>query len=121
MGYNNRIKNNQISRHIGYDNRIKNNQISRHMGYNNRIKNNQISRHIHSRKSGLSILRLNIRSLNANNTEFRLFIERINIHNPISVICLNECWLENTHNMSNFYLPNCTFYHTTKNVMDTEG
>ena len=29
MGYNNRIKNNQISRHIGYDNRIKNNQISR--------------------------------------------------------------------------------------------
>ena len=31
MGYNNRIKNNQISRHIGYDNRIKNNQISRHI------------------------------------------------------------------------------------------
>ena len=46
IGYNNRIKNNQISRHIGYNNRIKNNQISRHIGYNNRIKNNQISRHV---------------------------------------------------------------------------
>ena len=42
---------------------------------------------------------------------FRLFIERINIHN---VICLNECWLENTHNMSDFDLPNYTLYHTTE-------
>ena len=58
----------------------------------------------------MSILNFNIRSINANYTDFKLFIERVNFNNPISVICLNE----NTHSMSDFYLPNYTVYHTTE-------
>ena len=69
---------------------------------------------IHSHRTGLSILSLNIRSINANYTEFKLFIDRVNSNNPLSVICLNECWLEATHNMSDFYLPGYSLFHTTE-------
>ena len=46
---------------------------------------------LHSRRRGLSIISLNIRSINAKYHEFKLLIERLNENNPFTVICLNEC------------------------------
>ena len=40
---------------------------------------------------GLSILDLNIRNIYANFDELQLFINRVNVSKPISVICLSEC------------------------------
>ena len=51
---------------------------------------------IHSRRGGLIIISLNIRSINESYTEFKLLIEGLNENDPFTVICLNECWLEST-------------------------
>ena len=42
---------------------------------------------------GLSILDMNICNAFTIFDELELFIQRVNTHNPVSVICLNECWL----------------------------
>ena len=68
---------------------------------------------LHSRRGGLSIS-LNIRSINENYTEFRLLIERLNENNPLTVICLNECWLESTQNMTDFHLQGYELLFTTE-------
>ena len=59
---------------------------------------------LYSRRGGMSIISLCIRSINASYTEFKLLIERLNENNPLTVVCLNECWLESTHNMTDFHL-----------------
>ena len=43
-------------------------------------------------KTGLSILSVNIQSVNAKFDEFQYFINRMNVTNPLSAICLQECW-----------------------------
>ena len=55
-------------------------------------------------KAGFSILCLNIQSVNANFDEFQLFVNRMNLTNPISVICLQECWLSAMDNVTMFNL-----------------
>ena len=40
----------------------------------------------HSRRGGFSIISLNIRSINANYTEFKLLIERLNENNPLTLL-----------------------------------
>ena len=47
-----------------------------------------------SNKSGISILRGNIQSINAKFDEFSSFVDRVNTHNPISAILLQECWID---------------------------
>ena len=46
-----------------------------------------------TRDTGLSILDLSICNIFTKFEELELFIQRINVRNPVSVICLNECWL----------------------------
>ena len=57
---------------------------------------------------------MNIRTINANYTEFKLLIERLNESNPLTVICLHECWLESTKNMTDFNLPGYALRFTTE-------
>ena len=45
-------------------------------------------------KAGMSILSGNIQSINAKFDEFSSFIDRVNTHNPISAILLQECWID---------------------------
>ena len=55
---------------------------------------------------GLSILDLNIRNIYSNFDELLSFINRVNILNPISIICLNECWIKQNSDVSQINLPN---------------
>ena len=55
-------------------------------------------------KAGFSILSLNIQSVNAKFDEFQLFVNRMNLTNPISAICLQECWLNDIDNVTMFNL-----------------
>ena len=54
--------------------------------------------------AGFSILSLNIQSVNAKFDKFQLFVNRMNLTNPISVICLQECWLSSMDNVTMFNL-----------------
>ena len=56
------------------------------------------------RKSGLCILSVNIQCINTKFDEFQSFINRMNLTNPISVICLQECWLRDVDNVTMFNL-----------------
>ena len=58
------------------------------------------------RKPGLSILSVNIQSVNAKFDEFESFVSRMNLVNPISAICLQECWLGDVDNVTMFNLEN---------------
>ena len=42
-------------------------------------------------KAGYTILSINNQSINAKFDEFEAFINRMNVTNPISAICLQEC------------------------------
>ena len=65
-----------------------------------------------TRDTGLSILDLNICNIFTKFEELELFIQRINVRNPVSVICLNECWLSQKSDVSTVHLPNYNmFYH----------
>ena len=55
---------------------------------------------------GFSILSMNIQSVNAKFDEFQSFVSRMNIINPISAICLQECWLGDADNVTMFNLEN---------------
>ena len=47
--------------------------------------------------------------------ELALFVNRVNINNPISVICLNECWLSVQSDVSSLHLPNYDMYYQVGN------
>ena len=47
-----------------------------------------------SSMAGMSILSGNIQSINAKFAEFSSFVDRVNTHNPISAILLQECWID---------------------------
>ena len=49
-----------------------------------------------SSKAGMSILSGNIQSINAKFDEFSSFVDRVNTHNPISAILLQECWIDDS-------------------------
>ena len=46
-----------------------------------------------SSNNGLSISDLNVCNALTKYDELALFVNRVSMNNPISVICLNECWL----------------------------
>ena len=43
--------------------------------------------------------------------ELELFIQRVNTHNPVSVICLNECWLNEKSVVSTLHLPDYNMFY----------
>ena len=49
-----------------------------------------------SSKAGMSILSGNIQSINAKFDEFSSFVDRVNTHNPVSAILLQECWINDS-------------------------
>ena len=49
-----------------------------------------------SSKAGMSILSGNIQSINAKFDEFSSFVDRVNTHNPVSAILLQECWIDDS-------------------------
>ena len=57
---------------------------------------------------GLSILDMNICNAFTKFDELELFIQRVNTQNPVSVICLNELWLNEKSAVSTLHLPD---YH----------
>ena len=63
------------------------------------------------KKAGLSILSVNIQCVNAKFDEFQAFVDRINVKSPINVICLQECWLKHTDNVTMFNLTGYEMVH----------
>ena len=55
-------------------------------------------------KAGLTILSVNIQCVNTKFDDLESLINRGNLSNPINVICLQECWLKDTDNVSMFNL-----------------
>ncbi len=59
-----------------------------------------------SSKNGLCILNLNIQNIFSKFDELKLFVTRVALSKPISVICLNECWIDNNSYMSDIEIDN---------------
>ena len=53
-----------------------------------------------SKKAGLTILSVNIQYINTKFNDFESVVNRMNLTNSISVICLQECWIKETDNIS---------------------
>ena len=68
-----------------------------------------------SSNNGLSILDLNVCNAFTKYDEIAHFVNRVNINNPISVICLNECWLSVQSNVSSLHIPNYDMYYQVGN------
>ena len=60
---------------------------------------------------GLSILDMNIGNAFTKFDELELFIQWVNTHNPVSVICLNECWLNEKSAVSTLHLPDYNMFY----------
>ena len=61
--------------------------------------------------NGLCILFMNIANAFTKFDELESFINRVNNGNPISVICLNECWLSGIRDGSNLNLTNYNLFN----------
>ena len=64
-----------------------------------------------SSNNGFSILDMNVCNALTKYDELALFINRVNINNPISVICLHEYWLFVQSDVSSLHLPNYDMYY----------
>ena len=67
-------------------------------------------------RAGLTILSGNIQSIKAKFDELEAFINRVNTSNPISLICLQECWLDekNIESIAMFNLKDYNMSYQTK-------
>ena len=63
------------------------------------------------KENGLCILDLNIANIFSKFDELDSFINRVNVKNPISVICLNECWFKEDSDLSDVHLPNYRMFY----------
>ena len=84
--------------------------IIKHSSY---YSESDFSKHISS-KGGLSIISISIQYVNAKFDEFQAFIDRINVKNLFNVICLQECWLKDYHNVTMFNLAGYEMVYKTK-------
>ena len=66
-------------------------------------------------KAGLCILDLNVSNIFAKFDELESFINRVNVSNPISAICLNECWIKENSNLSAVQLHNYNMFYKPGN------
>ena len=64
-----------------------------------------------SKDTGLSILDMNICNAFTKFDELEIFFQRVNVSNPVSIICLNECWLSDQSDVSILYLPNYNMFY----------
>ena len=64
---------------------------------------------------GLTVLDLNVCNAFTKFDELELFIERVNINNPKSVICLNECWLNSKSDLSPIHLSSYNMFYQVGN------
>ena len=64
--------------------------------------------------SNFSILSLNVQSINAKFDELKITIEQINQVHTISVICIQESWLENESNNNLYQLDNYNLISKSK-------
>ena len=64
---------------------------------------------------GLIVLDLNVCNAFTKFDELEIFIERVNINNPISAICLNECWLNSKSDLSPIHLANYNMFYQIGN------
>ena len=62
-------------------------------------------------KAGLCILDLNIANIFTKFDELESFVDRVNILNPISAICLNECWIKENSNLSAVQLQHYNMFY----------
>ena len=67
-----------------------------------------------SNNSNFSILSLNVQSINAKFDELKITIEQINQVHTISVICIQESWLENESNNNLYQLDNYNLISKSK-------
>ena len=58
---------------------------------------------------GLTVLDLNVCNAFTKFDELELFVERVNINNSISVICLTECWLNSKSDLLQNHLASYMF------------
>ena len=64
---------------------------------------------------GLTVLDLNVCNAFTKFDELELFVERVNINNLISVICLNECWLNSKRDLSPIHLVSYNMFYQVGN------
>ena len=68
-----------------------------------------------NKKSGLCVLDLNIANIFTKFDLFKSFIDRVNVSNHISAICLNECWIKEDSHMSGLNIPNYHMFYQRGN------
>ena len=64
-----------------------------------------------SKDTGLSILDMNICNAFTKFDELEIFIQKVNVSNSVSIICLNESWLNNQSDGSILQLPNYNMFY----------
>ena len=52
-----------------------------------------LGENIYESKSKLSVLNLNIQSINAKFDEFKIALDQLNSKQPINIICIQETWV----------------------------
>ena len=67
-----------------------------------------------SNNSNFSILSLNVQSINAKFDELKITIVQINQVHTISVICIQESWVENESNINLYQLDNYNLISRSK-------
>ena len=72
-------------------------------------------------KAGYTILSINSQSTNAKFDEFEAFINRMNVTNPISAICLQECWLNENVDANMFRMTKYNLVHQAKQCCEHGG
>ena len=66
-----------------------------------------------SSHAGFCILDMNICNAFTKFDELEIFIQMVNSSNPVSIICLNECWLNDQSAVSILHLPNYNMFYQT--------
>ena len=68
----------------------------------------------------VSVLHLNIRSINKNFENFKMFLSNLNL--SFSIICFSETWLNDSNvDNSNYELPNYVSVHQIRNHYHYKG
>ena len=64
----------------------------------------------------VSVLSLNCQSINAKYDKLKLFLDVVNTHNPISIICIQESWCHDEIDINCFSLPNYTLINSYRRL-----
>ena len=92
-------------------------QVLKHSAY---YGENEFSKLL-TNKVGYRILSINIQIINAKFDEFEAFINRMNVTNPISTICLQECWLNENVDINMFKMINYNLIHQATQCCEHGG